>query len=190
MSYELIGGLKKKAIAVSQACRVLGVSRSGYYSANKASLAVPKVCAASVHLQAAFAASGRTYGSRRLCAVLQSQGLPIGRHRVRSLMRANQLRSVWRRKFIHTTDSKHAMAVAENVLDRQFVRASPNEAWVSDITLYLEGVAIRYRHTRRGQHGHHLRLTAWDVDVAPRLTFAPYRDRTVAEAPFTVVSLH
>ena len=134
MSYELIGGLKKKAIAVSQACRVLGVSRSGYYSANKASLAVPKVCAASVHLQAAFAASGRTYGSRRLCAVLQSQGLPIGRHRVRSLMRANQLRSVWRRKFIHTTDSKHAMAVAENVLDRQFVRASPNEAWVSDIT--------------------------------------------------------
>lgn len=65
MSHALIGNLKKKAIPVSQACRALGVSRSGYYSAAKASLAAPKVCAASVHLKAAFAASGRTYGSRK-----------------------------------------------------------------------------------------------------------------------------
>ena len=49
-------------------------------------------------------------------------------------MRINQLRSVWRRKFIHTTDSKHAMPIAPNVLERQFAKASPNEAWVSDIT--------------------------------------------------------
>jgi putative transposase len=129
-----LGDLKKKAIPVSQACRVLGVSRSGYYSATKSSLAAPKVCAASVHLKAAFTASGRTYGSRRLCTALQSQGLTIGRHRVRSLMRANQLRSVWRRKFIHTTDSKHTMPVSANVLNREFARALPNQAWVSDIT--------------------------------------------------------
>ena len=87
-----------------------------------------------MHLKAAFAASGRTYGSRRLCAALQSRGLSIGRHRVRSLMRAHQLRSIWRRKFIHTTDSKHTMPVAANVLDRQFTKALPNQAWVSDIT--------------------------------------------------------
>jgi putative transposase len=134
MSYALIGDLKKKAIPVSQACRALNVSRSGYYSATKASLAVPKVCAASVHLKAAFAASGRTYGSRRLCTALHARGITIGRHRVRSLMRANQLRSVWRRKFIHTTDSKHTMPVAANVLNREFARALPNQAWVSDIT--------------------------------------------------------
>ena len=134
MSHALIGALKKKAVPVSQACRVLGVSRSGYYSAAKSSLALPKVCAASVHLKAAFAASGRTYGSRRLCTALRSQGLSIGRHKVRSLMRANQLRSVWRRKFIHTTDSKHTMAVSANVLNREFAKALPNQAWVSDIT--------------------------------------------------------
>ena len=91
---------------------------------------------------------------------------------------------------MHTTDSRQTLPVAANVLARQFNPEAPNRAWICDITLYLEGVAIRYRHTRRGQHGHHLRLTAWDVDVAPRLTFAPYRDRTVAEAPFIVVSLH
>ena len=134
MSYTLIEDLKKKAIPVSQACSALGVSRSGYYSAAKASLAAPKACADSVHLKAAFAASGRAYGSRRLCTALQSRGITIGRHRVRSLMRANQLRSVWRRKFIHTTDSKHTMPVAANVLNREFARALPNQAWVSDIT--------------------------------------------------------
>ena len=155
MSYALIGDLKKKAIPISQACRALGVSRSGYYSATQSSLAPPKVCAASVHLKAAFAASGRTYGSRRLCTALQSQGLPIGRHRVRSLMRANQLRSVWRRKFIHTTDSKHTLPVAGNVLDRQFTKALPNQAWVSDLTyirtrsgwLYL--AAVLELHSRK-----------------------------------------
>ena len=124
MSYALIGDLHKKATSIRNACRALGVSRSGYYSAAKASLAAPKVCAASVHLKAAFTASGRTYGSRRLCTALQAQGLSIGRHRVRSLMRAHQLRSVWKRKFAHTTDSKHAMPVAQNVLERQFARAS------------------------------------------------------------------
>lgn len=134
MSFSLIAQLHKKAVAISQACKALGVSRSGYYSGTKASAAPPKVCAASVHLKAAFAASGRTYGSRRLCAALQLKGLLIGRHRVRSLMRANQLRSVWGRKFIHTTDSKHSMPVAPNVLNRQFARHLPNQAWVSDIT--------------------------------------------------------
>jgi putative transposase len=61
MSHALIGSLKKKAIPVSQACRVLNVSRSGYYSATKSSLAAPKVCAASVHLKAAIAVAGHHY---------------------------------------------------------------------------------------------------------------------------------
>ena len=65
-----------------------------------------KVCAASVHLKTAFSASGRTYRSRSLCAALQSQDLSSGRHRVRSLMRINQLRSIQRPKFTHTLESK------------------------------------------------------------------------------------
>ncbi len=144
MSHVLIDDLKKKAVPVRQSCSALGVSRSGYYSAAKASLATPKVCAASVHLKAAFTASGRTYGSRRLCAALQSQGLTIGRYRVRSLMRANQLRSVWQRKFIHTTDSRHTMPVSNNVLNREFARARPNQAWVSDITYIRTGSSWLY----------------------------------------------
>ena len=75
-------------------------------------------CADSVHLKAAFTASGRAYGSRRLCAALKQQGVTMGRRRVRTLMRANGLRAVWKRKFMHTTDSRHGLAVSPNVLAR------------------------------------------------------------------------
>ena len=76
------------------------------------------------------------------------------------------------------------------LLDREFTVAEPDRVWFGDITLNLVGVAIRYRRTRRGQHGLHVRLRAWDVDVAPRLTFAPIRDRTVAKASPCAMSLH
>lgn len=81
------------------------------------------LCADSVHLRAAFAASGRTYGSRRLCTALHMSGVVMGRYRISSLMRANGLRPVWRRKFVHTTDSKHSLLVSPNVLARQSLDA-------------------------------------------------------------------
>ena len=113
------------------------------------------MCVASVHLKAAFAASGRAYGSGRLRTALQARGVALGRYRVRSLMKLHKLRPVWSRKFMHTTDSKHAMPVSSNVLDRQFEWALPNQAWVSDITyirtrsgwLYL--AAVLNLHSRK-----------------------------------------
>ena len=140
MSYKLVEDLQKKAcpkVAVSQACRVLEVSRSGYYAHQaiiRQRLVRPAVCAQSVHLKAAFAASHRAYGSRRLRTAMAERGLVMGRHRARTLMRLNGLRPVWRRKFIHTTHSKHTMAVSPNVLNRQFEQALPNQVWVADIT--------------------------------------------------------
>jgi hypothetical protein len=56
MSYQLIHQLQKEAIPVQRNCRVLGVSRSGYYEAQQG-IAKPVACKASVHLKAAFAAS-------------------------------------------------------------------------------------------------------------------------------------
>ena len=90
----------------------------------------PVACAASVQLKAAFAA----YGSRRLSAALKKQSVTMGRHRVRTLMCASGLRPVYKRKFVHTTDSRHTMPVSPNVLARQFDQPLPNQAWVSDIT--------------------------------------------------------
>jgi hypothetical protein len=134
VSYQLVEQLQKKAVSVTQACRVLQVSQSGYYAARMHRRRAPVACAASVQLKAAFAASGRAHGSRRLCAALKKQGVTMGRHRARTLMRAHGLRPVWKRKFMHTTDSRHGLAVSPSVLARQFDQPLPNRAGVCDIT--------------------------------------------------------
>jgi transposase InsO family protein len=125
--------LQQEAVSVSDACRVLQVSRSGYYAHRRAKPSA-KSLQERTHIKAAFAASGASYGSRRVMHALREQGLRIGRYRVRTLMREGGLRTSWKRKFISTTDSRHTLPVAENVLDRQFDVDEPNRAWVSDIT--------------------------------------------------------
>jgi putative transposase len=141
--YQLVHQLQKEAIPVKHSCRVLSVSRSGYYEAQRRS-AKPVLCKARVHLKAAFAASGQSYGSRRLVSVMASQGFQIGRYKVRRLMRQAGLKPVWKRKFVHTTDSKHDLPVAANVLNRQFYPPAPNMAYVSDITYIRTGAGWLY----------------------------------------------
>lgn len=110
------------------------MSRSGYYGAHQRHRQAPVACLVSAQLKAEFAACGKVYGSRRLGAVLRAKGVPVGRHRVRRLMRQYSLRALWRRKFVHTTDSGHALPVADNILDRRFDPCRPDQAWVCDIT--------------------------------------------------------
>jgi putative transposase len=67
-----------------------------------------------------------------------------GRYKVRSLMRQAALKPVWKRKFVHTTDSKHDLPIAANVLNRQFNPTAPNLAYVSDITYIRAGAGWLY----------------------------------------------
>jgi transposase InsO family protein len=107
-------------------CCVLGVSRSGYCGFRQRAKIAPKACLVSTLLKAEFAASGCVYGSCRLGAAMRAQGLQIGRHRVRRMMRESKLRAVWRRKFVHTTDSAHSLPVSDNLLARRFKDALQN----------------------------------------------------------------
>jgi transposase InsO family protein len=132
MRYRLIDAWKKKA-RVTQICRVLDVSRSGYY-ARQGRLEKASICTTTVHLKAAFVGSGKSYGSRRLVDALHKKGIQIGRYKVRRLMREAHLKPVWRKRFVNTTDSKHDLPIAENILNRQFNPSAPNRAWSSDIT--------------------------------------------------------
>jgi putative transposase len=143
MSYRLVFELQTKAIPVEQSCRLLTVSRSGYYDSRHRS-AKPLLCKAGIHLKAAFTASHQSYGSRRLVTALERQGIGIGRYKVRSLMRQAGLKPVWKRKFIHTTDSKHHLPIAENILARQFNPERPNTAYVTDITYIRTGTGWLY----------------------------------------------
>lgn len=77
------------------------------------------------------------FGSEPL-GLVQLQGLAVGSHRARTLMRSNGLRVRWRCKFVHTTDSRDALTVAADVLARQFNPETPNRAWVGDITEFTK----------------------------------------------------
>ncbi|MGR9086557.1 MAG: IS3 family transposase [Gammaproteobacteria bacterium] len=124
----------EKATTVQQGCRLLDISRAGFYVANRR-LRQPKVlCGTRVRLQAVFEESERCYGSRRLQEALNDEGQDIGRFKVRSLMKELQLKPIWKRKFVHTTDSNHDLPVFDNVLNRQFKPEAANQTWVSDIT--------------------------------------------------------
>jgi putative transposase len=121
---------------VTTLCRVLEVSRSGFYAwedrdPSKRSMDDEKLC---VEIVAIHKASRGTYGSPRVHAELQALGIAVSRKRVARLMRTLGLESPRKKRFKATTDSKHDMPVADNVLDRQFEVEAPDLAWVTDIT--------------------------------------------------------
>lgn len=133
MSFALVAHMQQKAYHVSHICRVLGVSRSGYY-AQRSRRIRPKALREQVHVAAAFNASGSTYGSRRISHALRAQGIFIGRYRARTLMRQAFLRPVWKRRFVRTPITDLGQPTFKNVLDRQFDVSQPNRAWVTDVT--------------------------------------------------------
>jgi len=122
--------------SVRTLCRVLEVSRSSFYEwAAGNTWTGNEDAALAVHVKAAHRRSRGTYGSPRITAELRNQGLPVGRRRVARLMREHGLSGVPKKRFRgSTTDSEHQLAVAPNVLDRQFEVDQPNQVWVGDIT--------------------------------------------------------
>ena len=126
----------RAAFPLGLMCRVLGVARSGFYAWSDRD---PSARAqADRPLQVAVAASHRrsvgTYGSPRILRDLQAAGHRVGRKRVARLMAQLRLVGATRRRGRRTTHSDHAWPIAPNVLDRQFVVAAPNHAWVADVT--------------------------------------------------------
>jgi len=127
---------EKAQHAVRTLCRVLEVSRSGFY-AWKQREAPPRSRAdalLSVEIATVHRRSRRTYGSPRVHAELRARGRQVGRKRVARLMRQQGLQARRKRRFRATTDSKHQFPVAENSLGRQFEVIAPNLVWVADIT--------------------------------------------------------
>jgi transposase InsO family protein len=127
---------EKAMFPIDLLCLVLGVSRAGFYAWQGRPVAARRRedQRLAVHVAAAHTASRGRYGSPRVHQELRAQGHPVGRHRVARLMREQGLRARPKRRFQRTTDSQHELPVAANVLDRQFAVATPNTAWVSDIT--------------------------------------------------------
>jgi transposase InsO family protein len=125
--------------AVATLCRVVGASVSGFYAWLRA---IPSVLAradAEAELRGLigriFAARRRVYGSRRVHAELRREGRRHSRRRVERLMREMGLRArPGRRRPPRTTDSRHDLPVAPNLLDRHFVADRPDAVWLADIS--------------------------------------------------------
>ena len=81
-----------------------------------------------------FEESRETYGCPRIYKQLRKEGFTCSQNTVEKLMRKNEIRPYPKRKFKATTDSKHALPIAPNVLSREFIVEEPDEVWVSDIT--------------------------------------------------------
>ncbi|MDR4492893.1 MAG: IS3 family transposase [Nitrospirales bacterium] len=115
-------------------CRVLQVSRSGYYAFLHRAPAVLDTGTVG-QVRRLHLASRRTYGQRGLRLALRAEGLCVGRWRTRTLMRqvgvSVEGTHPWKPP---TTDSAHAWPIAPNRLNRQFTVSAPNRVWGSDLT--------------------------------------------------------
>jgi len=121
---------------VGMMCRLLSVSRSGYYrwknrprsgrdQANRMLTA---------DIKRIFDDEKGRPGSPRISRRLQEEGKSASRHRVAKLMRDNGLRAKAAKKYKATTNSNHALPVAPNLLEQNFTADVPDQKWVSDIT--------------------------------------------------------
>ena len=122
---------------VSVACEVLGVSPSGYHE-HRMRAAEPRRYVSNdallVHIRAIHAASKGEYGWPRVWKQLLANGIRVGKERVRQLMSLHGIKARGKRRFKATTDSKHNLPVAENLLNREFKQEAPDRVWTSDIT--------------------------------------------------------
>ena len=129
--------MQRKDYGLGEMCSVLDVSVSGYRSwkrggkPDRKRLTDAQMLALiqSIHTELKGA-----YGSPRMVRELRGRGFPASKPRVERLMRENDIRARHKRRYKVTTDSKHNLPVAPNLLDRNFTPTGPNLAWTSDIT--------------------------------------------------------
>lgn len=126
-----------KAFALTEMCAVLDVSISGYRAwkrggtPDRKRLTDAQMLAVIRAIHAEFKGA---YGSPRMARELRRRGFTACKERVERLMRANDIRARHKRRYKVTTDSKHGMPVAKNLLDRNFMPSAPDQVWTSDIT--------------------------------------------------------
>jgi putative transposase len=153
-AYRLISAEKART-PISMACRLLGVSRSGYYewAANVPSAHAREDAELVERIVQIHGANRGVYGSPRIHAELaMAHGVRVGRKRVERLMREAKISGMVRRKRGRTTISVPGVRVADDFVKRQFRPSAPNVLWVADVTylktwegwLYLAAVQDAY----------------------------------------------
>jgi putative transposase len=122
--------------AVPVLCRVLEISRSGYYAwlTRAPSKHTQEEGWLEIEIKAAHKRTRETCGPERLQKDLLAHGIKVGICRIRRIRKNLGIRCRQVKKFKRTTDSTHSLPVAENLLKQNFTATAPNQVWVSDLT--------------------------------------------------------
>jgi putative transposase len=134
--YRMISAEKART-PVSVCCRLLGVSRSGYYDWERRAPSDRALTDAWLieKIRAIHEAHRGVYGSPRVHADLRlAHGVRVGRKRVERLMRQAGISGLQRRKRGRTTVSVPGVRVADDLVERRFLPDGPNQLWVADVT--------------------------------------------------------
>jgi len=125
---------------VTVLCDVLGVSPAGYYAwrARPESRRAAADRELVEDIRRVHRDTRGRYGSPRIHVELKAQGRGVSRGRIERLMRHHGIRAIMARpRRVRTTDSRHGLPIAPNLLGRNFFAAAPNRIWLADIT-YIE----------------------------------------------------
>ncbi len=135
MKYHFIQE-QRTQFRVAAMCRVLEVSRSGYYDwvDRPESMRVKRHRELTVKIRQAHIESRKIYGSPRIHGELVDQGEKVGKNTVACLMKRANIQSKVHKRFVVTTDSRNTKKPAENKLAGIFISDQPNRKWVSDVT--------------------------------------------------------
>jgi len=126
----------RKEFPMRLMAKLLGVSASGFHTWKKRSPSRREVEEYKLirAIEDIHRSSRQTYGSPRIHAQLKGMGFDVNQKKIERLMRKFGIRAKTKRKFRVTTDSKHNLPVAENILNREFSPDAPNKKWAGDIT--------------------------------------------------------
>jgi transposase InsO family protein len=126
----------RETFRVGLMCKVLKVSRSGYYAwrERQPSRREREDRELAHRIHTIHRESRETYGSPRIHARLRQEGTPVGRHRVARLMRWEGLQGCAKQRFRRTATVRAPLPAAPNHLDGDFSAKAPNQVWVADIT--------------------------------------------------------
>ena len=116
--------------------RVFDVSASGYFAwvSRPMSNHAKEEARLEVEIQAAHERTRGTYGPERLQKDLAAHGVKVGVSRIKRIRKNLGIRCKQKRRFKVTTDSRHTLPVADNLLQQDFQATAPGRVWVSDIT--------------------------------------------------------
>src|SRR5918993_2964751 len=137
----------KEQWPVRTLCHVLGVSPAGFYAWRARPDSARAVADRELleHVRRLYAQHRGRYGSPRLHAALRAEGRGVSRGRVERLMRRHGIKATASRRFRPTTtDSRHGLPIAPNLLKQRFVASAPNQVWLADITYIPTGEGWLY----------------------------------------------